>query len=521
MADFNPDQYLQDKSALVAQRSQAQDSFNPDQYLAEKSGSQVQPTMSQGEAAKIGAEQGFGFGLRPFAAGVGAGAGSAVGTFKSQRDSGKGLLDSAQSAYAAGKTGFSEGRQQANQEQDQAAREWPKTYYGSMIGSGLLTAPLTPVNSLGQAVRLGGELGAANALSTANNVKDAAKDIAVGMGTGGLLHVGGSAVVKGADALRGAGEAVENAGNRAAAKALGPTLRDVRSSQNRIGSIGATALKEGVVSAIPAGAEKMADRADAALESKGQEFESMLNQISDAADKSAQGSSGNLPAIVGNSVQPKAGISTSAIADQLKKELAANSRLPGGNATNKAVNSYIDEFVQNNPNLIGIKDAQDLKQELGQNINWRRDPRADIPQSEQMDRALYHALNKGVEDAADAQAATLGPDTLKKWQQVKQEYGNLKTASAWANNRAGRDFANRLISPTDYLSIMGGALKGGTATGLLVGGANHIGRKFGNQLLGTGLSAAGGAIQGTGNAAARSMPYLQPAVQRGLLTGSQ
>lgn len=528
---------LSDDEMLAQMQSQTKP-LSDDEMQAKisQAGTQDIPKLTQGDAAAIGAGQGITFGLRPFIKGVGGAIGEGAASLTAPNQ-GNGQGFALSRALDKAKQGFSQGRQEANQEQTQAANEYPKTYYGSMLGGGLLTAPLTPIKTAGQAVKLGAGLGAANALSSADSVKGAAVDVASGAATGGILHGAASAVTKGIAALPNASQGIKDLANKIAFKALGPYQRDVLVNQSKLGQIGETAMREGVVGSGTTSYEGLADRANKALDKTGIKFESMLNDISDAASKLAKGSTPNVPMVPGSNINPSAGVSKSAIGDFLGSELKASGKLPGDKLQNKQVNKYVTEFLGANPDLIDIKDAQSLKTEIGKRINWNRDPRADVPQSEKMDRALYHALNKGVEDAADAAAPLLGDDALNRWQQVKQDYGALKTASVLANRRAGRDFANRFISPSDYFTGMEGAMhvegpaleKGvvGAALGML----NHYARTRGNQVLAPTLQKVGnaaakvqpllnaGGLLGRGGSALQ--PTIEPALQRGLIGGGQ
>jgi hypothetical protein len=140
-------------------------------------------------AAEV-APNAFALGLGPFAAGVGGGAGAAVGTL----ESGGGLMD----AYAAGKQGFSEARKQKNLDLKAAEEANPKTALASnvlgAIGSGIGTAGLLG-GGLKGALATGAVSGGTKALSEAENPTEAAKDVGEGVAFGGLTH----GVIKGAE----------------------------------------------------------------------------------------------------------------------------------------------------------------------------------------------------------------------------------------------------------------------------------------------------------------------------------
>lgn len=142
-------------------------------------------------AAEI-APNAFALGLGPFAAGVGGGLGSAVGTL----ETGGGLMDAAR----AGKQGFSEARKQKNEDLKAATEANPKTALASnilgAIGSGVGTAGLLGKGLKG-ALATGAVAGGSKALSEAESPKEAARDVAEGMTFSGLTH----GAIKGAEKL--------------------------------------------------------------------------------------------------------------------------------------------------------------------------------------------------------------------------------------------------------------------------------------------------------------------------------
>lgn len=146
------------------------------------------PDMGEGKAALISGENGATLGLRPVIAGLGAGAGAFTGT--------NGSLSS---KFSAAKDAFMQGRQDANDEQNLAQTQYPKTAIGANLGGSLLTLPLLPAKGFAGAVKLGAGLGAAQAAGSANSPEEAAIDMAGGAALGGA----GYGVAKGVGALGG------------------------------------------------------------------------------------------------------------------------------------------------------------------------------------------------------------------------------------------------------------------------------------------------------------------------------
>jgi len=148
-------------------------------------------------------EEGLSFGLRPFLKGAGSAIAEGYTKLTSPRE-----MDTKErlaEALAAAKEGFSTGRKEANVERDEAEKELgPVASTGIALGSGLLTAPLTPIRSVKGALALGAGLGGAQALSRAESLKEGAGMTAGGAATAGLLQkYGGKAIEKAGKAISG------------------------------------------------------------------------------------------------------------------------------------------------------------------------------------------------------------------------------------------------------------------------------------------------------------------------------
>jgi hypothetical protein len=550
-SDFNPDAYLAEKTGAK------DSSFDPDKYLSEKSGGLPEDKFTPTQSAAIGAQSGLALGLRPFAGGVGGALGAAYGKFEGNRNQGKGLIESLSGTGEAAKKGFSEARGEVNEEQGEAAKENPKAYYGANIAGSIPGGILTPIKTLGGAAKVGAGYGAANALSTANNATDAAKDVAGGAATGALFHGILSKVFPAASSAANseASDIIDQATNGSlqheadmnlpvvqgppgspgfmkgseyqpeklgflqkqaglrASKAMGPMLKDAKKAGDldTLAQQGNVLLKEGVVGGMPTSYEGLADRADKALTNKGQEFEDAINQIAAGSKARAE------------QMGPGAnhGLDKKSMIQSIQQELSPVPGIPALKSRLGQQQELLGQVAQG-PQFMSILDAQKLKTAIGKQLESRNVWNS-LKQGKELNTeneflvSYYHALNKGVEDAADASASTMGPQVLSNWQRIKQEYGTLKTASTIANTAAKREFANRFISPSDYIAgAVGAAAVGPHGVPLAI--VNHFGRKYGNQILATGLNQAaqlaktqparaiGGMIGAAQNAGSRFVP---------------
>lgn len=282
-------------------------------------------------------------------------------------------------------------------------------------------------------------------------------------------------------------------------------------AKKRLADFGKTMMDHGITGPMPKSYEALAERAIKQSDDVGKRLGEVIDEISKAADELASGSK-DLPAIPGQA-PPRVGLNRAEIGKSLQEKLIDTSGLPGVDVDNEALSKLINEFVSGD-GVVGIKDAQKLKEAAGKKINWKRDPRADIPTKELFYRELYSSLRQGIEDTAEALAERLGPDYKDKFIALKNDYKNLKLGAEIATKKAGKEFVNRYISLSDYqsgqfgggaglvLGLIAGAdpgttlLKGtiGAATGAL---ANKGARRYLNQAASAAAGGASKAIKAT------------------------
>lgn len=150
--------------------------------------------MSTGQAARIGLEKGVTFGLRPVVAGAGEAASQVIGDI----GIGKGIGESLSKVPES----YTRGRKEALSEQEQAMREHPYTAFASEMVGGLPTGAalgigkgaVTLAQKTASGMKLGAGLGAAQALSEGQDLKEAAKTTLIGGALGGATAVGGQKI---------------------------------------------------------------------------------------------------------------------------------------------------------------------------------------------------------------------------------------------------------------------------------------------------------------------------------------
>jgi hypothetical protein len=168
-----------------------------------------------------------------------------------------------------------------------------------------------------------------------------------------------------------------------------------------------------------------------------------------------------------------------------------------------------DTLVKNtqHANLADPRNLNDMIGEIDDKINWsKRD--ADLSNQQQGLVAIRRFLRDKVNQVSDAAASLVsgGKEASDQLKQLNKLYGHMSEISTISADRNARETANRLFSPSDYASGLGGAAVGaligeesghpvkGAITGAALGLANKGFRRYGNPVLVQGANAAGNAL---------------------------
>lgn len=300
-------------------------------------------------------------------------------------------------------------------------------------------------------------------------LEERAKAGAIGAGIGAAAPV----LVEGIQAgARGASNLLKDVAERRAFKALGPYQRQAVQNADNINEIGRVLLDEGVVNAKPTSYAGLEARAAAAKYNKGKEIGNIVDELASKADGQ--------------------NTSRAEIVEKVREASMPDARAIGVKPEAQKVSSLVDELAAGKD--LSLKDIRDLKAATGKQINWDRLPGADIPTDEKFQRALYSKLVEAENNIAENLASS-GNSKLKD---AKAAYGALAKAEKISGSREAKEFANRLISPSDYgVGIGGAALLGPKGAALAV--ANNLGRKYGNQVIASGSDAISRALSKAGN----------------------
>jgi hypothetical protein len=383
-----------------------------------------------------------------------------------------------------------------------------------VVGGGLMIPTLGAETALG---RIAAGAGTGAVLGGASNpgdtegvidplqLGDRAKNAAVGLGAGAAGTTVAEGISAAAPAVK---DYLRGIAERKAFKSLGPYARQARQAfgKGQVNDIGRTMLDNDVLSGVlPPSRDTMAERLGAAEEQSGKNLGEYVGKLEDAAGD-----------------RPDLAVNRADIAKALRdKFINPNQDIPGVAAKNQTVDGLIQQFENGSGSTLSPSQAELLKRSVGKEIKWDRLPGADIPLPEEVNRGLYGALREGAENSAqklEDQTGQLGPVPFKD---LKNTYGNLNQAKGIINLRNAKEFANRLISPSDYATGLMGAAYGagqgegwegklkGALEGASLGVVNHFARGYGNQLLAKGFDAAANSVGALGSLPGRDPGAVQ------------
>lgn len=417
---------------------------------------------------------------------------------------------------------YTQRRDEASAHLAKVQNDNPKSFVGGALAGGLTTGLAVPGGALaegtGLAAKTAASVGSGVAMRALQNPGDKTGELdplQTGQRLSNMSDLKSlaidAAVPLVGPALSGAGNAAANVAQRAGFKSLGPYARQAMQSMSKgeINSVGQTLLDTGAIGGMPKSYENLAKKISDLKNESGQRLGQTVEQMSQAENGMGSGA--------------QIGLSRNQIGNDLEKTLISpNLDVAGIPEKNAKLSEYIANWKRGGlpadaagpiNDQLPLLQAEMKKRGTGDSINWNRLPDADIPVNEEFNRALYGKLRSGVEDGGEQLAQKTGFD-VDAFKDQKNEFGNLATAENIANQRARKEFANRMISPSDYGVgiVAGGAgllmpgaspedrMKHG-AMGLLAGLANHGARKYGNQLMSMGANNASQLANGLGTAA--------------------
>lgn len=469
------------------------------QKLPPKAPDQPEDVMGDANAALQGFGQGSTAGYLPQLQALAEPAASKIGDLVTGSDTYKDLPD------------YTTRRDQWSKMQADLAKSNPKSYMGGQLVGAGTTAVMIPGGAMAEGAGLGAGLAAKTAAAVGTGAAYRAlqnpgdtpgevdplqlKDRAINMS---------DPIAMGVDAaIPGAGKLATGIAETKAYKALGPYARDSMKAMggDRVKDIGRSVLDSGAFGWVPKSYESLAQNLKSLKGDAGQ-------KLGDTVEQMAQKESGS-----------PISLSRSDIADNLEKNLISPETDAAGVASRNAkMQENISQFKRGglDPEVAGPIDdqipllqAEMKKRNVANEINFDRLPGADIPDNEVFNRQLLTQLRGGVEQGGEQLAQKTG-FPVDDFKNLKNQYGNLAEAQSISEKRNAKEFANRMISPSDYGTGMAGAAigysQGGSpeekfkhaAMGATLGLANKGARLYGNQLMSRGMNTAGQVLNAAG-----------------------
>ena len=402
------------------------------------------------KALKVGAERGLTFGARPFIAGVAGGLGYGL----DQMSQGKSGLEGF-------KTGFSEARKEAREEQERLAVESPKSFLLGEVGGALLM-PGAAIKGITQGAkgiqgtaRVGAAMGAGTALGEAENLGEAVESV----GSGAVLGAGGELLAKGAGAATTAIQRkLEQAAANNALRAAGAKIRDLRGMKTAEGiyRTGKSFIDRGLVKAGDT-VESISSKATELKDDAGKALESIYN----FARKQFPGT--QIPGF--NPVKNKTEILEAA------KEKLGDS--VDGSAALKKLSDYLDNLATKyGDNDLDPKTANNIKSAIDDAINYSRNPQNKQPDVEKAFQAARNFVSKKIDSSIDELGKLSGGGkVLDDLKEANRAYGTGSSAGNMAIDQERRELANKSLGLRQSQLIGAGAVTGGLISGDLEGAA--------------------------------------------------
>jgi hypothetical protein len=359
-------------------------------------------------------------------------------------------------------------KKQAQAELEQAMKEAPgASLAGSVTGAVLSPLNLLPIGGAKTLGMAGGALGGGLQGALINTGEGP------GAGTEKLKNMGlGTALGGVSGVLEGAAPAIEAQAERSAVSALRPNKTQVKQlmKSGRLSETGRTILDQGIIGNVPRGTSTLAERAAEGLESVGAQKGQLIERLNN---------------------QPNNAVDINKVRQDVYEALKLDPSIPGAQKYNEGLTEKLQEFSVGASEM-PIKNADELKTKIGQLVKrWypANAPKTDVGK-EEFYRQLYRGLNNGVDDAAEVIAKQYNPQAVDELRELKKTYGGLKNAEAILSEREISDFANRMVSPSDYgMGVAGavygsgvGGAKSAAGYGAVLAAANNFARRYGNQI---------------------------------------
>ncbi len=462
LSDDELNKMIEQKSAPKSLSSMSDEDL--DKLIAAKQG-QPQLASDSFNAAKVGVEKGLTFGARPLIAGLAGGAGYAIDQLRQGKSGIEGF-----------KTGFSEARREAKDEQARLAETDPGASLLGEIGGSLLVpgAALKAITRGAKGIDAAGRLGLAMGTGRALGEADSASE-GIGMAaTGGALGLAGEGGVKLASkATNAIARKLDAASAANALKSAGAMLKDYRALEGKgqAQKFGRELMGRGLVKAGDT-VDSVAKKAETLRQDAGKALDSIYSYARNSFGSEA------IPGF--NPFSQKEDILRAA------QEKLGDS--VDGKAAIKKLSDYLDDLViKYGDQGLDPRKANDIKGALDEVINYSRNPLNKQPDVEKAFHAAREFVSRKIDDGIEAIGVKTGrADLIADLKEANRAYSTGKQASGMAADKTRRENANKALGLRQSILVGGGA-GAGAMYGLASGGDP------GDVLIGAGKGALAGA----------------------------
>lgn len=394
--------------------------------------------------------------------------------------------------------------QRAHQDASRSAN--PLTYYGTGALGTAVTGTAIPMLNPGAAATfrgaaasgaLGGALmgeGESNApLASPSSLVDTGLGAAFGGATGGAVSL-----IPGLSP-----SAMQAAAERKAVQAAGGMTKEMRElGTEGVSRVGRELLDKKIVQ-VGSSLEDISAAAGGAREGAGKEIGAALGKVDDLVKTASEMiDSGKL--FPGASDAEKEAAKTylanqyqfagKRIANRIESDIInANRNLSTGKTNPVAKNEFAklqalaDDFRDYGTTT--LQQGTEIKATQGAKTRFASET---VPEA--FKQEVYGILKNELEDVVGKTAQlekALGrpqtADALNQYNAAKNTYGSMSAAEDMAERSLGRQRANRTVSLSDYLAMIGGAHMGGAPAAVALGGVNKAIRAYGDTAAAVGL----------------------------------
>jgi hypothetical protein len=372
-------------------------------------------------------------------------------------------------------------------------------------GTKLLTGPvstMSKVAGVGKDLARAGTIGAVTAAGynpgDVEGVVDPLQiDERIGAAAiGGGLGVAGSAIPKVAGSLA---PKIKELANSMFTKALGRSTEGFKAKLGPEGSVklGGAVSEQGIFGWLPKTQKGIIEKVQKLKNEAGEKIGKVIDDTHEA-EKALIAQGANV------------GVNKHAIAEKLRADLLDEDSLPDPEIVAR-VEAKIKAIYGRSPdpNVLPTKAANEMRKKIGARMEkdgaWGRLRNKQQTPNDQVDLAVYKALDKGVDDAVEALAGSSGKDVAARLRSAKKDWSDLKTMDTIATKEFYRGETNNLFSLSSMITGSAAAASQGGIPGIITGLGTMGVSKFGRQYAGKGLEAAAGAAN-----LASKLPPLPP-----------